>query len=200
MQQSVHEFLFVDDMMKLRRTEDRRNGLSLADQQRMRDDFLYIMHGSKDQRTDWNGIWEEQYQRVYGPLDWTAPEPVAPVDADGNLVGTAVVPSIREIVDGDTILTADHPGSAVLTSYRLLGIRAPEMGGPEREAALDAEEALKTAILRGVENGDRIYLVRDERFGNTDHYGRVLAWLWIGDTPYYNEEDLRPHQDPSGSN
>ena len=198
MQAKVHEFLFVEDMMQQRRTEDRVNGITLADQNRIRREFMFILNGSKDQKTDWEGIWSEQYEKDYGPLAWTPPLPRSPFDENGNLIGAAMTPEIREIVDGDTILVGAHPGGTTLNSWRLLGIRAPEIGGPDGDAALDAEEALKDAIVQGVTNGDRIYLVRDQRFGNTDHYGRGLAWLWIGDTPYYNEEDLRPHQDPSG--
>jgi len=205
--ETIQQFLFKDQIMNDRRQADRRNGLSLSDQQRMRDEFLYIMKGSKvtemdikDEETDmtpWEMIWEEQYEDTYGPLDWEPPEPISPLKDDGSINDNVLLPSIKIVHDGDTIQIQEYPGSPNLRAVRLLGIRAPELGGKDNEAAIEAEEALKDAIVQGVNNGDRIYLVRDSRFGNTDHYGRMLAWLWIGDTPYYNPDDLRPHQDPS---
>lgn len=197
-QERIHEFLFKDQLMRERRAKDRRNGLGLADQTRMREEFLFIMNGAKDQKTDWEGIWDAQYKRLYGPLDWTPPEPRAPFDEDGRLASDVMIPQIDHVVDGDTLLFRMHRNSPINTSVRLLGIRAPDRS--EGEAALEATEALKDALLKAAEEGDNIYLVRDERFGTTDHYGRMLAWLWIGDTPYYEPNDLRPHQDPSGGN
>jgi hypothetical protein len=87
----------------------------------------------------------------------------------------------------------------VLNNVRLLGLRAQEIYGPNSEEALQQQRELKAALLQATRNGDSIYLVRDPRFGNTDRYGRMLAWLWIGDEPYYVPDDLRPHQDPSGA-
>ena len=196
--EKIQDFLFKHELMMDRRKVDRRNGLSLADQQKMRDEFIFIQLGSKNTKIAWNLIWEEQYEKVYGALDWTPPEPVNPLNENGGLVGGASTPSIKAIYDGDTIQVQTYPGSPVLNTFRLLGIRAPELDGTDPEGAIEATEKLKDAIMQGVRDGDRIYFVRDERFGNTDQYGRILAWLWIGDTPYYNPEDLRPHQDPSG--
>jgi endonuclease YncB( thermonuclease family) len=164
----------------------------------MRDEFLYIMNGSKDQKTDWVGIWEEQYQRSYGPLDWTAPEPASPFDENGDVSGATILPQIRQVVDGDTLLIKEYKGSPTVNSVRILGVRADELSGPNRENALDQTEELENALLQAVNNGDNIYLVRDTRFGNTDRYGRMLAWLWIGDQPFYKPEDLMPNLDPTG--
>ena len=36
-------------------------------------------------------------------------------------------------------------------------------------------------------------------FGAVDPYGRELAWLWIGDSPFWFEEEMLPNRDPSGS-
>ena len=168
------------------------------DQLMMREKFMFIMLGSKDQRTNWEGIWKEQYERDYGPLDWEAPEPKSPFDENGDVAGYTMLPSVRHVVDGDTLLIQEYKGSPGLNAVRLLGIRAAEVDGEDQTKALDQEEALKDALLNATESGDNIYLVRDERFGNTDRYGRMLAWLWVGDQPFYNPEDLLPHQDPSG--
>ena len=197
-QENIQQWLFKDNLMGQRVDEDRRNGLSLADQQKMRDEYLYMWNGSKDESLDWEQIWTEQYERRYGPLDWVAPVPQSPLNDDGSMRPGVMAPQIRHVVDGDTLLINEFPGSPTNNSVRLLGIRAEESSGPNGDIAFEQENELKDAILQAGINGDRIYLVRDERFGNTDRYGRMLAWLWIGDTPYYNEEDLRPHQDPSG--
>lgn len=195
-QEAIHKFLFEEELMRDRYREE--SHVALQDQIMMREKFLFIMHGSKDQRTNWEGIWKEQYERDYGPLDWTPPEPASPFDENGDVGSRTMLPSVRHVVDGDTLLIQEYKGSPGLNAVRLLGIRAAEVDGPEQEKALEQEEALKDALLNAAQSGDNIYLVRDERFGNTDRYGRMLAWLWIGDEPFYNEEDLLPHQDPSG--
>ena len=197
-QDEIKRWLFENDLMGIRWKDMRRNGLSLADQTKMRESFLAMWVGSKDESLDWQGIWDEQYKRRYGPLDWTTPEPISPVDEEGRMKGGVMAPFITHVVDGDTLEFKQDKNSPIKNSVRLLGIRAPETSGPEREDAFAATVRLMDALLKAARDGDRIYLVRDERFGNTDRYGRMLAWLWIGDTPYYNPEDLRPHQDPTG--
>jgi endonuclease YncB( thermonuclease family) len=196
-QEKIHQFLFKNDLVGQRAKDSR---VTRNEQDQMREDFLYIMHGSKDQKTDWNGIWKEQYQRRYGPLDWVSPEPASPFDANGDVDGDVIIPSVRHVVDGDTILIQNYPGSPTLNSVRILGIRAEEVNGPNADKALEQENALKDAIVQAANNGDSIYLVRDSRFGDTDRYGRMLAWLWIGKTPFYNVEDLSPVYDPGESN
>jgi hypothetical protein len=197
-QDHIKNFLFIDGLMGDR--YDDEAFVPLQDQLKMSEMFMFVMKGSKDQKTDWEGIWEQQYERSYGPLGWTPPEPLSPLDENGQVAGGVIQPYIRHIVDGDTILMQTSRGSQVLNSVRLLGIDAAEVKGPDAEAGAKAEADLKEAILQAVENGDSIYLVQDDRFGKTDHYGRMLAWLWIGDTPYYNVEDLLPSRTPSGSN
>lgn len=191
----IEQYLFKHDLIGQRAETGR---ITRAEQDQMREEFLFLMHGAKDQKTDWEGIWKEQFARKYGPLDWIPPEPASPFDENGEVAGHVLMPSVRHVVDGDTILIQEYPGSPTLNSVRLLGIRAEEVTGINRERALEQENALKDAIVQGVQNGDNIYLVRDPRFGNTDRYGRMLAWLWIGETPFYFEEDLAPTQDPGG--
>ena len=52
---------------------------------------------------------------------------------------------------------------------------------------------LEQALLDAQRRGDSIYLVRDPDYAgsNVDPYGRELAWLWIGDKPYYFPDELR---------
>ena len=195
-QEHIENFIFIDNLMGDRYNDERF--VPLEDQYLMRDKFLFLMNGSKDQKTDWEGIWKSQYERKYGPLDWIPPEPKSPFDENGDVAGGVIRPSIRQVVDGDSIMIQEHPGSKRLNGIRLLGVDAPEMGGPDPDGALLYWNRLKDALLTGLENGDSIYFVQDPRFGKTDQYGRILAWLWIGDTPFYNVEDLLPHRDPSG--
>lgn len=205
-QDNIKRWLFKNDLMTQRHKLTRRDGLSLADQTEMREEFLYLWLGSKtppkrdgrEQTLDWQGIWDEQYARRYGPLDWTPPPPKSPLDANDELVDGVMLPEVRHVVDGDTLTISEYKGAPTQIPVRLLGIRAAETSGEDRELAFEQTSKLKDALLQAAIDGDRIYLVRDERFGNTDRYGRILAWLWIGDTPFYNPEDLRPHQDPSG--
>ncbi len=91
-----------------------------------------------------------------------------------------------------------YKGAPQLNAVRLLGVDAEEKFGTNSEEAHRQWKDLSDAILQARENGDRIYLVRDDRFGQTDQYGRMLAWLWIGDEPYYFEEHLIPNREPSG--
>ena len=201
-QEHIKNFLFIDGLMQDRYAGERF--VPLQDQYKMRDLFLFLLNGSKrkpgvkDQKTDWEFIWESQYERKYGPLDWVPPEPKSPFDENGDVAGPTLIPSIRHVVDGDTIMIQQNPGSRVLQGVRLLGVDAPEINGPDPVGAAKYQDELEEALLQALENGDNIYLVQDDRFGKTDQYGRILAWLWIGDTPFYKVEDLLPHRDPSG--
>lgn len=43
------------------------------------DEFQRLRMIAGDLPLDWDGIWEGRYQRTFGPLDWTPPEPPDPV-------------------------------------------------------------------------------------------------------------------------
>ena len=81
---------------------------------------------------------------------------------------------------------------------RLLGVRARAYGLDDPGATAD-KNRLWDALQQAVTNGDTIRLVRDAgEFGNVDLYGRELAWLWIGDKPFYFPEEMMPTRDPVG--
>ena len=200
--------------MKKRAEQFPKIGITQADKLAMSQEFFEIMIGSgegfrgadtkdgKYQKTVWEDIWEEQFERTYGPLQWTVPEPATPFREDGSLTSFATAPYIEHVVDGDTILVQEYQGSSVVHAVRLLGVSAQEVNDPNAELAaigLEEEFALKEALVQAANDGVIIYLVRDERFGQTDKYGRVLAWLWIGDEPYWNPEALNPKFATSGT-
>ena len=81
-----------------------------------------------------------------------------------------------------------------MKEVRLLGVNARDYGPDPRGAAED-QRRLQEALSTAVANGDTIYLVRDpEQMGsNTDKYGRELAWLYLGDEPWYFAEEMLPN-------
>ena len=85
--------------------------------------------------------------------------PVPPTPSDGQQV------NIAHVVDGDSIELAD--GRRV----RYLGINTPEHGQPFFEEA--------TAANRRLTEGQTAWMVLDTQ--QTDRYGRILAYLWVGD-------------------
>lgn len=159
------------------------------------------MTAGSELNIDWRALWDGTFKRTFGELGWQQPEPKSPFDENGNQVSTASTPYIVTVTDGDTIVYRDRDpfGSkeGELRQMRLLGLRAPELG--DGEAGLEAKRKLQDAILEARQNGDTIWFVRQpEIYGNVDPFGRQLAWLWIGDEPYYEPGDLLPTRDPSG--
>jgi micrococcal nuclease len=93
---------------------------------------------------------------------------------------TATVPSLAEpvtavsVTDGDTIDVVRFDGR--LESVRMIGVDAPESGGPYRDVecfGLDAADFL----ARQIDEGGQLYLERD--LEDRDQYGRLLRWVWL---------------------
>jgi hypothetical protein len=118
-----------------------------------------------------------------------------------------VTPYIRKVVDGDTIIFSlrvgpttwqfgrgflDTPGQTANYTARLIGVSARDFG-PDPEGALEDKYRLEDALEEARRRGETIYLVRDPSlFGYTDYYDRQLMWLFIGDRPWYFEDDFLP--------
>lgn len=182
---------------------------SVAEQEEVARRYKALQYNGSGLMYDWDGGWEARFQRRYGPLDWTPPEPAPVMLEDGRQNPNAYQPYIQRIVDGDTLTVSEAFGAGRLIGpataearprmhdVRLLGILAPELLGPGGRAS---KQKLEDALMAALENGDRIWLVRDpDTFGaSTDAYGRELAWLWIGDTPYHDPSSLRREVTPSG--
>ena len=85
-----------------------------------------------------------------------------------GLAGADEVTRVVKVNDGDTFMTAD--GDAV----RMLGIDAAE--------SYQAGGDVATEILEKHLLGRTVRLEADENGENTDHFGRLLRWVWVGDT------------------
>lgn len=194
--QSMTEFLTYAGRVSERYMQE-AGGIPLSEQQEVVDRFMSLQ-ATSNTPLNWEKIWEDRYARTYGPLEWTPPEPKSPFDEDGSQHPYAVAPLIKTIIDGDS-LVIQHESNGPMYGVRLLGVRAADFGS-ENELAQDHKDRLSDALQEAVRNGDTIWIVRDpDTFGtSTDNYGRLLAWLWIGDKPFYFQEDFRRNQTPSG--
>lgn len=106
--------------------------------------------------------------RLWIPGIWSAPVLVVAL-----LVGLAAatadeVTRVVRINDGDTFLTSDRD------HIRMLGVDAAETYQPGGDVAT---EALEKYIA-----GREVRLEPDSSGSDTDHFGRLLRWVWVGDT------------------
>ncbi len=193
------------------RTSDVRAESGLVDvtrEEEVRNRYRQLMTANPDLefsvRFSWGDVWAEGFENTYGPLDW---KPPVPPTLDPEDHGNTYAPFVWDIQDGDTLIVSrtetapifDMPGDRFdmqapgttpkLHAVRLLGLSAPEMSTEEGKVWL---EQLTSAILQAKQDNVPIRLVRDpEQAGsNVDYFGRELAWLFIGDEPYYFPETL----------
>jgi micrococcal nuclease len=108
---------------------------------------------------------------------------------------TSMVPSLAEpvtlvgVTDGDTIDVVRYDGR--IEPVRMIGVDAPESGGPYREEecfGLDARDFLRWQM----DQGGQLYLERD--LEDRDRYDRLLRWVWLereGEVYLLNEALLR---------
>ena len=83
---------------------------------------------------------------------------------------------VVSVVDGDTVNV--RMGGSV-ESVRLIGIDAPETGAPGRSGQCFGPES--RAKARELLAGKVVRLEFDESQGRLDRYGRLLAYVWVGD-------------------
>ena len=213
-QQNVRDLvIYVERTIELRGTETGTAGISRGASDldidrvmKVREDYARLAQANPDIRFAWKKVWATGFESSFGKLDWTPPTP--PIIEDNP---NAYRPFLWNIVDGDTLVVSrsanapliDFPGEDFdaltqvadtkpkLYKVRLIGVDAPELASEEGGAWL---QRLTDAIMEANEKGLPITLVRDpDQFGsNTDFYGRELAWLFIGDTPYFFEEHFEP--------
>lgn len=86
--------------------------------------------------------------------------------------------TLYRVIDGDT---AVFESNKILLTVRLIGINAPESGAIY---ALNAAE-----FLEGCLTGTQIFLEKGEE--PLDDYGRLLAYVWLGDGTLVNLRALR---------
>ena len=79
------------------------------------------------------------------------------------------------VVDGDTIHV--QIGDRV-EKVRYIGVNAPEVHHPTKGEEPGGREA--TEVNRRLLSGGRVHLELD--VGERDRYGRLLAYVWVGET------------------
>lgn len=140
-------------------------------------------------------LWDDAYGSSLGALDWTPDEP-APLRLGPNEFNPDASPAfVRRVVDGDTMdvvfETGTIGGGYDTYRVRLLGTNQPELGTDEGYAARDA---LSEQVQDAIQAGLPITIVRDPRYGNTDMYGRIFAWVYIGEDAIYAPETMIPRR------
>ena len=103
---------------------------------------------------------------------WRGPEVV--IGSDWDMYDKRPFP-VERVVDGDTVRL--DVGRGRTESVRLIGIDAPEIHGPDGPAHYGPESA---AYLTKRLAGQRV-VVRLQETASRDKYGRLLAYLYLGD-------------------
>lgn len=83
---------------------------------------------------------------------------------------------ITNVVDGDTLDVLQSDGTE--QRVRLIGIDTPEVYGGVECYGPEASERAKALIAAA---GSRGRLELDDSQGRLDRYGRLLAYVWLGD-------------------
>jgi micrococcal nuclease len=100
---------------------------------------------------------------------------VALLGAAPTLVHASSLAEVVRVVDGDTIhVRVDGH----LEKVRYIGVNTPEVHHPSKGEEPGGREA--HAVNRRLVEGKRVRLELDVQ--SRDRYGRLLAYVWIGDT------------------
>ena len=104
------------------------------------------------------------------------------------------VTEITKVLDGDTIDVLIDLGFDLSKKerVRIAGVDTPEKRTrdlEEKELGIDATNWLKDK-LEGAIAGDDDLLIRTELVGGVGKYGRLLGWLYIGDSTVSLNEDM----------
>ena len=101
---------------------------------------------------------------------------------------------INRVVDGDTIDVTIDLGFDLYKKerVRVAGVDTPEKRTrnlEEKALGIDATEWLKDK-LEGAIDGDDDLVIRTELVGGVGKYGRLLGWLYIGDSDVSLNEQM----------
>ena len=101
---------------------------------------------------------------------------------------------IKKVLDGDTIDVIIDLGFdlAKTERVRIAGVDTPEKRTrnlEEKALGIDATEWLKDK-LEGAIDGDDALVIRTELVGGVGKYGRLLGWLYIGDSDLSLNEQM----------
>ena len=104
------------------------------------------------------------------------------------------VTEIKKVLDGDTIDVIIDLGFdlAKTERVRIAGVDTPEKRTrnlEEKALGIDATEWLKDK-LEGAIDGDDDLVIRTELVGGVGKYGRLLGWLYIGDSDVSLNEQM----------
>lgn len=88
---------------------------------------------------------------------------------------------VERVVDGDTVILER------LGRVRLIGVNTPETVDPRRPVERFGAEA--SVFLKELLTGARVRVEYDQE--RTDRYGRTLAYLFLPDGTFVNEEIIR---------
>ena len=102
--------------------------------------------------------------------------------------------SIDKVVDGDTIDVTIDLGFDLYKKerVRVAGVDTPEKRTrnlEEKALGLDATAWIKNK-LEGAVDGDDDLIIRTELVGGVGKYGRLLGWLYIGDSDVSLNEQM----------
>jgi micrococcal nuclease len=93
---------------------------------------------------------------------------------------------VTKVVDGDTIWVGTDTGDV---KVRLIGIDTAETVDPNEPVGCYGPEASAEAMR--LLAGASVYLELDASQGDTDRYGRTLAYVWLEDGRMFNEVMIR---------
>ena len=101
---------------------------------------------------------------------------------------------IKKVLDGDTIDVIIDLGFDIAKTerVRIAGVDTPEKRTrnlEEKALGIDATEWLKDK-LEGAIDGDDDLVIRTELVGGVGKYGRLLGWLYIGDSDLSLNEQM----------
>ena len=101
---------------------------------------------------------------------------------------------INKVVDGDTIDVTIDLGFDLLKKerVRIAGVDTPEKRTrnlEEKALGIDATEWLKTKLNDTIKGDDEL-LIRTELVGGVGKYGRLLGWLYIGESSISINEQM----------
>ena len=101
---------------------------------------------------------------------------------------------INRVVDGDTIDVTIDLGFDLYKKerVRVIGVDTPEKRTrdlDEKELGIDATNWMKEQ-LEGAIDGDDDLVIRTELVGGMGKYGRLLGWLYIGDSQVSLNEQM----------
>lgn len=89
---------------------------------------------------------------------------------------------VERVIDGDTLVLSIN---GVDTRVRLIGLDTPEVVDPRKTVQCFGREASNEA--RRILEGEEVRLAYDRSQGETDRYGRLLAYIYLKDGTLFNK-------------